>query len=1298
MADDPRLRLLRLRVEVQRQQASQFPDLASRLEFNQSLRSSGGVRGGVELPQATQGQVDRISAAAGRIGTPLGGVATALRTGLVELPARAIGAIPGRFGASARGVVEDIEQLKEEEEMARPLVSGPQRFVTDLIEFGSEFALARRIPGVGRLLQPGEATAGTAGGRIAQRGLTEGAQFAGFETGLGAAQGESPEEIASRQRSAFVVGGVIGAGGRGVREGFRAARKKALDVAVQSERQARPVGAETFAEPGGQPRRTGPEIGEGRPVTPEQEIAIRRGTTGTEPPNVLDAEAAARQEPRAFGVELRESVDLRLEPEPQAFPFVREPITDPRRLLRDPIITTPPPVQRRQLPPAREPLVTPLPEARPRLPDDVASANRITQRTLDRLISNERGAAQAVPDVLEHKVDLKSLPEHSRRIQQSMDFGGPDVRGIAEGFADATRSVYQATVRRTEGLERATRQLGGRNVPTAQDPGALARYASGSARRAEGFLEFGPAQLDAAGNMVPTGTPGMSQILEPLQGQLNAYRRYSYATRTAELGQRGIETPLSLPDARLEIASVSPAVKQAQQQAVQYRRDLGQYWADAGGISPEGLAKMVELGQNYVPLFRVFRGKDPLTGGGTAGNVGQVVKRIRGSRRHKLGDPIKSDIDLTRRIIRAADQNRVALRLIELAERSPNARGLIERVETTAQGKGIQAQRLKNAASKRGIELNDEVANELAGLSDEGLNITDGVIRVWRNGSRETWRVSPEISKAIQAMAPNEVSLFWKVLGAPAQTLKSGITLNPAFQAFNFTRDTFDAAIQSQFGFKLFVDSFKGLSESIQGTLLGKPSQAYKEFVLGGGGFSTLRGAGRSGQKELLRRIVPQTKARRGLGQLIHPVELLKKFGQPFEEAARMGEFLKAKQRGASTLEGSLAQAEVTVNFLQRGGSSTMQGLSYATAFLNPAIQSLDRFARVGALPVTRALARRAAGATRGQATAEGAKAASKLFAVAFSSISIPSLYFWVTNRDDQEIQDLRKTNSGLIYWFVRGPPKEDGSPGRIHKIPKPFLYGQLFGTGMESMLDRFADDDPEAARRFVEGVREQAFSNMLPTSLQAISAQRRNRTTFFDTPIVPRGLEGVEPRFQSREFTGAIARKLGDKLNISPARIETFYRDVTGTLGVEALQAADRFIDRLDTDGPSPPERVPADFPIVRRFFARSPSQGVEPVRTFYRNSDKAREAANTFRNLSKSNPSRIQRFVDRRRRDLMLAPMYDAARRELAKARQTMEAIRDLPDSAMSPKEKRANIDSILRRIVETTRTINRAAEKIE
>ncbi len=455
---------------------------------------------------------------------------------------------------------------------------------------------------------------------------------------------------------------------------------------------------------------------------------------------------------------------------------------------------------------------------------------------------------------------------------------------------------------------------------------------------------------------------------------------------------------------------------------------------------------------------------------------------------------------------------------------------------------------------------------------------------------------------------------------------------------------------------------------------------------MGGGGFSTLRGAGRTRAQTFLRRILPQSKARRVTGNLIHPLELLKRFGQPFEEAARVGEFIRAKGQQASTMEAILAQQEVTINFLQGGGSASMQGLAHATAFLNPALQALDRFARIGALPVTRARQALAVGAGKGEAAAIAGKTAARVLLTATATVSLPSLYFWVAARDDQEIQDLRKTNAGLIYWFVRGPQ------GEINKIPKPFLWGQIFGTGMEAMLDKFADDDPEAAKRFVKGVKDQTLSNVLPNVIGIYVAQESNRTRFFGTPIVPKGLEGVEPRFQVQNHTGAIARRIGDRFNISPARLEAVYRDVTGSLGVEVLRAADRIVDRVDGRA-AVPERVGADRAIIGRIFARNPSFNVEPIRTFYDGSSKTIEAVESFR-VNQNNPAALMGVLRRRQADIMLAPLYETTRADFAESRNVLETLRGLPDDVMSARRKRELINRIMRQMIEKARTINKVA----
>lgn len=890
-------------------------------------------------------------------------------------------------------------------------------------------------------------------------------------------------------------------------------------------------------------------------------------------------------------------------------------------------------------------------------------------------LRSERGAAVAFPDPLERRVALSKLSAHSRRVQRQIDTGRDPIE------LPSVVGIYTRLVRKTAGIERAEKVISGGLSDTG--PGTAAQLTSGSARRAEGFLEIGPAQWTAEGNLARTGTPAFQKILEPLRGKLNEFRRYEVSARTVEVGQRRIETGIALEDAQREVAGAGALVRRAHEESVRFRGDVFDYWAEAGGISPEAREVVRELGKDYVSLTRVFRGRDIGKGVGRVGRVPQAIKRLKGSKR-PIQDPIRSTVEYTQRLIRAADLNRVGVRLIELAERFPEeSLGIMERVTATPRALSREASFLANAARARGITISDDVAAEIAGqLSTRNLTLADDIIHVWRNGTREQWRVAPEIAAGIRAMGPQEVQWWVQLIGAPAQIMKTGVTLNPAFQFFNFIRDTFDATLQSQYGFKLGIDSFKGFYQSAKANWLGTTSKAYEEFVLGGGGFTSLRGARRLATGQQLRRIIPRAELRKAAAKVVHPLEALQAFGQPFEEAARVGEFMLARKAKESVVRSILASKNVTVDFQQVG--STMRALAHMTAFLNPAVQSLDRMMRVSIRPVTKALEVKRAGAGPARVALTAGREATRLLAVATGAITIPSVLLWVANRNDQEINDLRKTNAGLIYWFFRWPN------GEIGRLPKPFLWGQIFGTGAESALDTFADSDPEAADRFAEGVWDQTVTNIVPNLAQIIIEQKTGIDTFTGAPIVPRELEGVEPRFQSKAYTGLVARKLGDRFNISPARIESVWRDLMGTLGARALELTDRSLARITDDDTNLPP-VPADNPVIGRFFARVPNTNVQPMRRFYKDAGRIAEVMKTLRLLEKTDLERASQYIDDHELDIILSPMYEGMREELGKLRKDIQTIRVMP-SIKGP-EKRELTDQLIREMVELTRALNDA-----
>jgi hypothetical protein len=840
-------------------------------------------------------------------------------------------------------------------------------------------------------------------------------------------------------------------------------------------------------------------------------------------------------------------------------------------------------------------------------------------------------------------------------------------RSLGRFFGD----LYQDIVRRTYGLERAERLVsGGAQLTEVQKPSTAARILQGSARRAEASLLYGPAMWTAEGNLRPVGVPGLRDIVRSAKAPPDAFERYALSRRTLELAPRGMTTGIAPADAQAVVAKGTPAMEQAFGQYVQYSKAIRDYWAEAGGVSPEGVAAMDALHQAYVPLNRIFGepGRAPV---GRVGQVAQQLKRLTGKSERLIQRPLASTIDQTARLIEAADRNRVAVRLADLAEQFPErSAGLMERVKARPVPLA-EADALQALAKSRGIDLTPEVAQELAnqfmGFTAPGKAPGQSLITLWRNGARETWAVAPEIGRAFEAFTPQTLDWWVKLLGLPAQGLKAGVTLNPAFQVFNLIRDTFDATVQSRYGFRPGLDSFRGFYESAKATWLGKPSPAYQEFARAGGGFASLRGRSPQTMKALLRKVTD--------AKTVNPLTALHGFGKPFEEAARLGEFLRGRGAKASVVDALMASQDATVNFLESG--ARMAALNHIVAFLNPGIQSLDRAIRTTGLEA----------AAKGGATA-GARQAARTLAVATGAIAVPSAILWLANRDDPEIRDMAQTRNGLIYWYFRLPKWFPVSPGEIVKLPKPFLWGQVFGTGIESALDRAFQQDPEAMTRWGKGVVAQLGTNVLPNAVQMYVEQKANRDQFFDTPIVPEGKEELEPALQYSAYTSRIARKLGAAINVSPARLEAVYRDLFGTLGGEALRLMDQWAD------PRAPTPQRSDWAVIGRFYARQPNTSVRSVRDFY---DAATTAERVYQSARAYERERgkeaAANYAEAHMASLQWLPLYRAARVELAAYRKAMDQVRDAPRDVISPQLKRQYLDQLAQLSVNLARRVNAA-----
>ena len=243
--------------------------------------------------------------------------------------------------------------------------------------------------------------------------------------------------------------------------------------------------------------------------------------------------------------------------------------------------------------------------------------------------------------------------------------------------------------------------------------------------------------------------------------------------------------------------------------------------------------------------------------------------------------------------------------------------------------------------------------------------------------------------------------------------------------------------------------------------------------------------------------------------------------------------------------------------------------------------------------------------------------------------------------------------------------------------------------SGVEAAIDRAKGENPRAYKEWRQEVLDMLVDGVLPvpTAVKTAFELSLNRSTFFRKPIVSRALEGVEPRYQANPSTSQLARKAGDLLNVSPAKIEYGVGAIGGTLGREALRAGDTFLGTGKASGPSP--RL-GDLPLVGRAFARTPDMSNDSTETFYDELGEVRKAVSTMKLLRKQDPEEARRRTPEYRRALLAERVYEATAERLSNLRKEIERTNKAPDSRFSREEKRRRVDALAVRMTELARRV--------
>lgn len=634
-------------------------------------------------------------------------------------------------------------------------------------------------------------------------------------------------------------------------------------------------------------------------------------------------------------------------------------------------------------------------------------------------------------------------------------------------------------------------------------------------------------------------------VLQPILDELgdipsSDFDVYLKAKRDLNLGERGIKGS-DAAKAQAVIDALGQKYDAGKMESVAQKlyayQDEGlAMLRDAGIISPEVHARIKDTSKNYVPFQRVMDEVDNYLGLPTqkAYLGSQPVKKIKGSERQILS-PVESIIANTYKIESAVSRNRVAQSLVNLRNVAPQYQDMFERVD-------------KDSAE---------------------------AIAVWENGKKVYYRVGEDIANAVKGLNEESAGILTKILSAPARLLRQGATgRNIDFMIPNVFKDQFDAAISSKYGYRPFVDYFRGLAHLLNYKRAGS-DQIVEEWINSGGKmfFENM-----GGRKQIGEQILDATQKKGLLKQLGEWAGGgIDAIGELSETPTRLGLYMRAKEATGNQWLSMMESREGTLDFARMGAK--MKTANAIIPFLNVGVQGFDKLIRA--------------------AKDNPAKMALNMTLYAGLPQLLVSLYDNLFH--PQEYANIPQWEKDTNFIVVTGQG-EGGKPAYI-KIPKgnivpyianptdqlvSFLAGndrQSFGQMALSLLSEGLPVVSGGSN--VKEIAARTIGSNIPQAFKPLVENVMNKSTFYTNEqgnpqdIVPYYLEKKPAPQQFKKSTPEAYKALGKILNVSPLKAQNLLEGYLSGFVKTPVNIAQMLTD-VSKGKPLDPNKVP----ILRRFY----------------------------------------------------------------------------------------------------------------
>lgn len=721
-------------------------------------------------------------------------------------------------------------------------------------------------------------------------------------------------------------------------------------------------------------------------------------------------------------------------------------------------------------------------------------------------------------------------------------------------------------------------KVGEPGLQPSKNPYLLARNLRGSYGMASTFIQNGVVNFNSKD--VALGT-SLEDALKPVGGRINDFRDWIVAKRAQELESQGRATGLvkSDIDAVVKKFAGDAEFEKAFTDVKKWNSAVLQYAIDASLVTKESAAAIRKMNQDYVPFHRLFEvganeaPSNESTGKGSGLNPGKPgsLKQLKGSTRN-IVDPLETMVKNAYAIITASEKSAISLAVADMAK-LPNMGKWVEKVAGPMKANRVKLDEIRDQLEAMGADL--ENVDDSHGTDDvltffrqatrppKGEN----TISVVRDGKPEFYRLNRYLHDTFEALDLDDAGKLVRILSAPAQLLRAGVTLEPGFNIANMMRDTFGAAVVGKYGALPFETTLRGI-----GALINNP-QLVAEWAASGGRSSVEANYFDRGkmQKYIAERISKDlTPAERALIIGQSPLKALRWLSTTFEEATRIGEYQKAydslKKSGMPDGESrrlAAFEARDRQDFAKGGAKTKI--LRHVAAFWNAQLQANVRLAQ--------AFKERPA-----QTIAKG---------LAF--VTLPKLLEQALNWDDEDYWQRPQWERDVFYMIPMG--KDDAGHTRFLRIPIPFEIGILFGTIPGRFLEWAKKNDPEAVKDIPGMFLKQTVPIPNPSGAATIMELLPDQgySYFRGREIVPDSMADMPKDLQWTQQTSSLAKKIGDTFGFSPMKVDYFIESTTGGLGKVAMG-----------------KQVPGE-----RFVSNPLANVGQPINDFYEIRDKLTEDA---------------------------------------------------------------------------------------